>query len=145
MFCKFKYSKRRYFPPFEKKTNFQIFATSKKYQNIPRPNKFVKSIEPTMNKIENVGDYACLVPITFFGFNSVINTDLQANEKGHTVLNFNNAKRVARFQNPLSDVLIISKLNDGTAHLKDGFHRLYEAKERGFTGDVWVVVLDAVN
>jgi len=143
MLCKFKQTGRRHFFPFEKTTNRQILVTSKKYQDIPRQIKFVKSIEPTVSEIEKSGDYACLVPIDLFGFDRLINTDLQADKKGRIVLNLKDAEKVSQFENPLKDPLIVSKLVDETAHLKDGFHRLYEAKERGYTGKVWIIVLDA--
>ena len=119
MYCKFKRSDRRHFPAFELTApTTQILSTSKEYKNIPRHYRYVESIEPTRNLIKRTGDYACKTSMEFFGFNNVFNTDLQ------------------------SDPLIVSKLLNGTAHLKDGFHRLFEAKERGYMGPVWIIVLD---
>ncbi len=142
-YCKFLQSKRRHFPAIVKKAT-QILVTSAEYKEIPRPTnaKFVKSIEPTMKIIEKNGDYACKIPMDLFGFDNVINTDLQADKEGRTVLNRKDAESVAHFKNPLRDPLIVSKLLNETAHLKDGFHRLYEAKERGYNGKVWIIILD---
>ncbi len=143
MYCKFKRSDRRHFPAFELTApTTQILSTSKEYKNIPRHYRYVESIEPTRNLIKRTGDYACKTSMEFFGFNNVFNTDLQSDEKGRAVLNRKDAVRAAGFKNPLRDPLIVSKLLNGTAHLKDGFHRLFEAKERGYMGPVWIIVLD---
>ena len=91
--------------------------------------------------VHKKGDYSKDFKISDFSFGGKVNIDLQSDKNGHVVLSLKDAIKVMKFNNPLKDPIIVSKVG-GRFHLKDGFHRLTEAKARKYKGNVWSIVLD---
>ena len=74
-------------------------------------------------------------------FDGTVDMSLQTNPEGFVVLSAADAAATASFRNPLRDPLVLVR-RDGRLHMRDGYHRLHEARARGFRGRVWCAVLD---
>lgn len=74
-------------------------------------------------------------------FDGEIDMSRQTNGKGCAVLNIEDAERLIRCKNPLRDPVVVVKRDD-KYELKDGFHRIHEARARNYLKRVWTIVLD---
>lgn len=111
------------------------------FHKFPRDKKKCKSIQPDRLIVHKKGDYSKDFKISDFSLGGEVDTDLQSDEHGNVVLSLKDAIKVMKFNNPLKDPIIVSKIG-GKYHLKDGFHRLMEAKARKYKGKIWSIVLD---
>ena len=98
----------------------------------------VKAKNPTMGPCKKKGYSEWFWMKNFF--DGEIDMSRQTND-GYVVLSINDSERMLRSHNPLRDPVILVK-RDGQYSLRDGFHRIYEARARNYMKRVWTIVLD---
>ena len=99
-----------------------------------------ESQKPHDVSVQKEGDYSESFWMKSF-FDGEIDMSRQTNNRGYAVLNLQDAERLLRSTNPLRDPVILVK-RDGKYELRDGFHRIYEARARNFVKRIWTIVLD---
>lgn len=107
--------------------------------------RHVRSKRPSGEYVRKNGDYAKCVWMKHF-FDGTIDMRLQSTKhpKGPAIfLLDSDAARARQFANPLRDAIVLSIAEGSTKlALRDGYHRLFESRARGYRGRVWVVVRD---
>ena len=111
------------------------------FHKFPRDKKKCKSNKPDRLIVHKKGDYIQDFKMSDFSFGGTVDIDLQSDKHGNVVLSLKDAMKAMKLNNPLQDPILVSKI-DGRYHLKDGFHRLMEAKARKYKGKVWSIVVD---
>ena len=99
-----------------------------------------QSEEPTNELVQKQGDYAEAVWMKSF-FDGTIDMSRQTSRDGCVVLNIQDAQTLLKSKTPLRDPITLVKRNN-EYELKDGFHRLYEARARNYKKRIWTIVLD---
>lgn len=106
----------------------------------PRTQTFCESLKPDDRAVQAQGDYGVAMWMKHF-FDGTIDMTLQCNAEGLVILNVEDAERTMRYKNPLRDPPVLVR-RDGMYALRDGFHRVLEAKARKYQKQVWCIVLD---
>ena len=106
---------------------------SRQYADIPR-----RSRELIIAK-KNFDGISFMSISAFHPETGSVNLDRQRDACGHVVVSMRNARRAARFDNPLRDPVRVCGRSGHNLTLLDGFHRIFEAFSRGYVGSVPVM------
>ena len=109
----------------------------------PRDKSHCESLKPSDEYVEKTADYPASFWMKNF-FDGTIDMSLQTNRKGYVVLKTKDSEHVKSYHNPLRDPILLVK-RDGMLRMRDGYHRLHEAKARGYNKKIWCVILDMVR
>lgn len=121
------------------KKMFVIYSFDDHFFKQSRTQLECESEKPDHGTVPKEGDYSESFWMKNF-FDGEIDMSRQTND-GYVVLSINDSERMLRSHNPLRDPVILVK-RDGQYSLRDGFHRIYEARARNYMKRVWTIVLD---
>ena len=121
-------------------SQFRVCSTDDYFYRTTRRHTTCSSTRPGESVVNRLGDYAHAFWMKNF-FDGTLDMTLQMHTDGCVVLSIDDAQKAMKYENPLRDPVVVVR-RDGLYSLKDGFHRVHEARARGYTKQVWTVVLD---
>tara|TARA_B110001450_G_C17588842_1_gene468091 strand:- start:406 stop:804 length:399 start_codon:yes stop_codon:yes gene_type:complete len=119
---------------------FVIYSFDDHFFKQSRTQLECESEKPDDGTVQKEGDYSESFWMKNF-FDGKIDMSRQTTDNGYVILSINDSERMLRSHNPLRDPVILVK-RDGQYALRDGFHRIHEARARNYMKRVWTIVLD---